>query len=77
MACEDDFRIGADFRLIKKSRILAWPRLVTKMFAGFDVAMDNSLGVGGFQSIGYLDAKIQKFVRGDGSRADSLSSRVV
>src|SRR5439155_12077752 len=39
---------------------------------GFDVPVDDSLGVGGFQSIEYLDAKIQEFVRRDGPFLDSL-----
>jgi hypothetical protein len=39
---------------------------------GFDVAVDDSLCVGSFQSIGCLDAKVQQFVRGDGPCADPL-----
>jgi hypothetical protein len=43
---------------------------------GFDVAMDDSLSVGGFQRIGRLNAEIQEFVRGDRPLADSLLQRL-
>ncbi len=43
-----------------------------KMFAGLISRWMIPLRVGGIQSIGDLDAKIQQFVRGDGPSADSL-----
>src|SRR5260370_19930305 len=43
-----------------KSRILAWPRLVTKMLARLDVAVNDAYGVGSVQSIGELDSKRQQ-----------------
>ena len=43
-----------------------------KNIRGFDVPVDDALGVGSFQSIGDLDAIIQELVGGDESLAHSL-----
>ena len=43
---------------------------------GFDVPVDDSLGVGSFQSIGCLDGKIHEFVGGDDSWHGFLSFKL-
>jgi hypothetical protein len=47
-----------------KSRILAWPLLVTKVLGGFDVAANHALAVRGVESVGHIRRErlaIQKF----------------
>jgi hypothetical protein len=55
----DEPAVGATFAS-PKSSILAWPRLVTKDVAGFDVAVDDPFAVGRIERVGNLNREAEK-----------------
>ena len=59
-----------------KSRIFAWPRVDEKNIGGLDVAVNDALRVRGFESVGDLNADLEKFrsPRSASRRCDASAS---
>ncbi len=68
-------RIGVNFAR-PKSRILAGPRSTRKIFAGFDVAMHDPLGVRCVQAVGNLDADFKELGNFQRLAADAVLQRL-
>jgi len=58
-----------------KSRIFAEPRLVTKMFGGLDVAMDDASVVSGVESVGAVDTDFEEAFEFERVRGDDVLER--
>ena len=59
-----------------KSNTLAVPPVVIKMFPRFDIPMDDPLGMGGGQSVSYLQAPLHHLLNADRMARDALAQHL-
>ena len=58
-----------------KSRILAWPLLGDEDVCGLDVAVNDSLGVGGSECVGDFDSPVEHVIQWQGLAGDAMLQR--